>query len=140
MFETKKDFLTFLRELAVTFLGAFGAEIGQLHHGKSLTQVILSTFLFALPIALSAHLVRGQKKQFRWKGFVLFLLVLAACMAFDWQKSGHRFDPGTFNRTFLVAIWISAIVTAVAYLWRQAEGQDDQLQRNDVGTSPPRLS
>ncbi len=140
MFETKKDFWKFLRELAVAFLGASGVEIGQLHRGKSLAQVILSTFLFALPIALSAHFVRGQKKQFRWKGFVLFSLVLAACMGFDWQESGHRFDPGTFNRTFLVAIWISSIATAVAYLWRQAEGQDDQLQRNDVGTSPPRLS
>lgn len=140
MFETNKGRWKFVRELAVAFFGAFGAEMRQLHHGKTLIQVILAAFLIALPIALSAHLVRGEKKKFRWKECLLFLLVLAACIAFDWQRSGHSFDPATLDRTLMIAIWISAVVTAVAYLWRQAEGRDEQIQRYDGDVSPPRTS
>ena len=97
MFETKKDFWKFLRELAVVFLGASPGGSAT-HRGKSLAQVILSTFLFVLPIALSAHFVRGQKKQFRWKGFVLFSYLGAGCMhGLRLAKIGASFGSGNIQ-------------------------------------------
>jgi hypothetical protein len=120
--EKKNIWKEFTGAFALTFFN----EFNRVHHGKNVWQALFSALFTALLLAMEAHITRGKKKQVQWKYIGLFALTFAVTFLIERQRMG----PGTEWTTILSnsltpAIWVSAILFLISYMWRQAEGQTE---------------
>ena len=116
----------FSKEFAGAFALTFFNEFNRIHHGKNVWQALFSALFTALLLAMEAHITRGEKTRVKWKYAGLFALTLAATFLIERQRMGPGKEWTTvLSNSFTIAIWISALLFLVSYLWRRTEGQTE---------------
>lgn len=116
----------FPKEFAGAFALTFFNEFNRIHHGKNVWQAVFSALFTALLLAMEAHITRGKKKQIKWKYIALFALTLVFTFLIERQRMGHNTEWKTIlSGSLTIAIWVSAMLFLISYLWREAEGQNE---------------
>ena len=136
MFESKAAAKKFLRDFAIAFFPPFLSEMSKSHDAKGVTKAALSAFTFALPAALDARLMRGDKKKVRWRESSFFALIFGICLLVKWQKIGPHLNAATIYSALIVAAWISAMAMFAWRLWQQAEGSGEEYPSADAQFPP----
>jgi hypothetical protein len=137
MFEDLKGAQRFLVDFAGAFFLAFIQELNRAHHRQSLPHVILTAFLFALPVAMCAYFSKKDKKKFEWKVICLFFVTLCVCVLLEWRRTGPNFDSATFVDSLKIASWVDSSILVVYRLWQRAEGHREEFPSADAAVSPP---
>jgi hypothetical protein len=137
MFDNLTGAQRFLVDFAGAFFLAFIQELDRAHHRQSMLHVILTAFLFALPVALCAYFAKKDKKKFDWKAICLFFVTLSVCVLLEWRRTGPNFDSATFTEALKIASWVDASILVIHRLWQQAEGRREEFPPADAAVSPP---
>jgi hypothetical protein len=114
----------FPKEFAGAFALVFFNEFNRILHGANMWPAFFPALFTALLLGLEAHITRGEKKQVKRKYFGYFALTLAATFLIERQRMGHDVKwIAILSNSLTIAIWISAMLFLISYMWKQAEGQ-----------------